>query len=77
MDPGTGEYVSGNVWLAARRIGSRSAREDVRAQFRTPPSAKRFVFAGNASVGLATAFPREIITGSQGGTTLTTVEDPL
>ncbi len=40
------------------------------------PSAKRVVFAGNASVGLATGFPREvIITDAQGNLTTQTVED--
>jgi outer membrane protein insertion porin family len=79
VDPGAGEYVSGNVQLAARRIGSEVglAKTFVRAQlFRTVPYAKRFVLAGNASLGLATGFPREVVTtDALGNVTTQTVED--
>jgi len=79
VDPGAGEYVSGNIQVAARRIGSEVglAKTFMRAQlFRTVPSTKRFVLAGNASVGLATGFPREVrIVDTLGQVTTQIVED--
>jgi outer membrane protein insertion porin family len=79
VDPGSGTYVSGNIQLAARRIGSEVgfAKTFLRAQvFRVIPGASRIVFAGNASVGLATGFPREVvIIDPLRGVTTQTVED--
>jgi outer membrane protein insertion porin family len=62
VDPGAGEYLSGNIQVAGRQIGSEVgfAKTFLRAQlFRTIPQSKRLVFAGNASLGLATGFLRE------------------
>jgi outer membrane protein insertion porin family len=79
VDPGHGEYLSANVQLAGRRIGSEVgfAKTYMRAQlFRTVPGGKRFVLAGNATLGLATGFPRDVLTtGAQGQVTSETVED--
>lgn len=79
VDPGAGEYVSANVQLAGRRIGSEVglAKTFLRTQlFRTVPSASRLVFAGNATLGLATGFPREVFTTDvRGNVTTQTVED--
>lgn len=79
VDPGRGEYLSGNIQLVGRRIGSEVgfAKSFTRAQlFRTIATARRVVFAGNASVGLAGGFPREVITvDALGLGTTQTVED--
>ncbi|MEP7307216.1 MAG: POTRA domain-containing protein [Acidobacteriota bacterium] len=79
VDPGSGTYVSGNIQLAARRIGSEVgfAKTFLRAQvFHIVPGASRVVFAGNASVGLATGFAREVVVvDSQGNATSQTFED--
>jgi outer membrane protein insertion porin family len=79
VDPGSGELLSGNIQVAGRRIGSEVgfAKTLLRSQvFKTLPTARRLVFAGNASVGLATAFPREVaFVDTQGNVTLQTVED--
>ena len=70
VDPRGGEYMSGNVQLALRAIGSEVgfAKTFLRAQmFRIVPRSARLVFAGNASLGLATAFTREVVlTDSEG-----------
>lgn len=79
VDPGTGEYVSSNVQLAGRRIGSEVgfAKTFARAQlFRTLPGARRIVVAGNASFGVAGGFSREVVTtGADGVSRTVTVED--
>jgi outer membrane protein assembly complex protein YaeT len=79
VDPGVGSYVSANVQLAGRRIGSEVglAKTFARIQlFKTVPSVRRLVLAGNASLGLATGFPREVVTtDAQGVTTAQTIED--
>ena len=66
VDPGSGGYASANGQLAARRLGSEVgfAKSFFRAQmFHTLPHTNRIVFAGNASLGLATGFPQEISDG--------------
>ncbi len=79
VDPGGGEYFSANVQLAARRMGSEVgfAKTFLRAQlFRTLPERRRLVVAGNASLGMASAFPREVVTTDPAGVETTqTIED--
>src|SRR5207237_16777 len=79
VDPGAGEYFSANVQLAGRQIGSEVgfAKTFLRAQlFRIVPQRRRLVFAGNASLGMSTAFPRDVVTTDlQGVTTTQTIED--
>jgi outer membrane protein insertion porin family len=79
VDPGAGDYVSANVQLAARSIGSEVglAKTYMRAQlFRTMPGGKRIVLAGNATLGLAAGFPRAVLaTDAQGHVTTQTIED--
>ena len=79
VDPGSGEYLSANIQLAGRSIGSEVglAKTYLRAQlFRTVPGGKRFVLAGNATLGLAAGFPREVMTtDAQGHVTTATIED--
>jgi outer membrane protein insertion porin family len=79
VDPGAGEYLSANVQLAGRRIGSEVgfAKTYMRAQlFRTVPGGKRLVLAGNATIGLAAGFPRDVLTpAAPGQVTTETVED--
>jgi outer membrane protein insertion porin family len=80
VDPGTGEYLSGNLQVAARRIGSEVglAKTFMRAQlFRTLPTARRLVVAGNAAIGLATGFPREVTTTDAQGNVITQVVEDL
>ncbi len=74
-DPGAGGYLSANGQLAARSIGSEVgfAKTFFTAQaFRTLPHTRHIVFAGNARVGLATAFPRPAV-GIDGTPTLVEV----
>jgi outer membrane protein insertion porin family len=79
VDPGAGEYLSANLQLAARRIGSEVglAKTYVRGQlFHTVPGGKRLVLAGNATLGLATGFPRDVLTtDAQGHVTTQAIED--
>jgi outer membrane protein insertion porin family len=79
VDPGAGEYLSANIQLAGRRIGSEVglAKTYLRAQlFRTLPGGKRFVLAGNATLGMAAGFPRDVLTtDAQGHVTTATIED--
>jgi len=79
VDPGAGEYYSANLQLAARRIGSEVgfSKTFFRAQmFRTIPQRTRLVFAGNASLGMASAFPRDVLTTDAFGNAVTeTIED--
>ena len=65
--PSRGEYASANGQLAARAIGSEVGfvKSFFTAQtFRVVPGTNRVVFAGNARLGLATGFPRELSTAS-------------
>lgn len=79
VDPGAGGYLSANLQLAGRRIGSEVgfAKTFLRAQlFRTIPHEKRLVFAGNASLGVATGFARDVVqTDGTGVVTTRTVAD--
>jgi outer membrane translocation and assembly module TamA len=63
LDPARGHYMSANAQLAARRIGSEVglAKTFLTVQmFRTVPGVSRIVFAGNARLGMAAGFPREV-----------------
>ena len=79
VDPGAGEYLSANLQLAGRRIGSEVglAKTFLRGQlFRTMPGGSRLVLAGNATLGLATGFPRDVFTtDARGNVTTQTVKD--
>ena len=64
IDPGRGHYLSANMQIAARRIGSEVgfAKTFFTAQlFRTLPHSKRVILAGNARLGMASGFPREVV----------------
>jgi len=64
VDPSRGWYTSATGQLAGRRIGSEIGflKSVYTAQtFRVVPGTSRVVFAGNARVGLATGFPREVL----------------
>jgi len=64
VDPSRGWYTSATGQLAARRLGSEIGfvKSVYTAQtFRIVPGTNRLVFAGNARLGLATGFPREVI----------------
>ena len=64
VDPSRGEYASATGQLAARKIGSEIGfvKSFFTAQaFRVVPGTNRVVFAGNARLGLATGFPRELV----------------
>jgi outer membrane protein insertion porin family len=64
VDPSRGTYASATGQLAARRIGSQIGfiKSFFTAQaFRIVPGTNRVVFAGNARLGLATGFPRELV----------------
>jgi outer membrane protein insertion porin family len=79
VDPGAGGYFSANVQLAGRHIGSEVgfAKTFLRAQlFKTAPQRKRLVLAGNASLGMATGFAREVTrTDANGEVTTALVAD--
>ena len=81
VDPGAGEYFSANGQLAARRIGSEVGyvKSFFTAQtFHTLPHANRIVFAGNARLGLATGFPRNVVqTDAQGKPRLDENRQPI
>jgi outer membrane protein assembly factor BamA len=65
VNPQFGQYLSANAQLAARQIGSEVglAKSYVTAQaFRPLPGAGRVVFAASARAGLATGFPRTVVT---------------
>jgi outer membrane protein assembly factor BamA len=74
LDPSTGEYLSANGQIAARAIGSEIGfvKSSFMAQaFRTVPHTRRVVLAGNARLGLATGFPRDVpVTDAQGNPVL-------
>jgi outer membrane protein assembly complex protein YaeT len=64
VNPRMGRYVSANGQLAGRSIGSEIGfvKSFFTAQmFRTLPHTNRIVFAGNARLGLATGFQREVV----------------
>ena len=63
--PGEGHYLSANGQLAARGIGSQVGfvKGFFTAQaFHTLPHTNRIVLAGNARLGIATGFPRDLVT---------------
>jgi outer membrane protein assembly factor BamA len=63
VDPTTGDYLSAYAQLAARRIGSEVgfAKSFFEGKLvRTLPRSRGVVFVGNARLGLATGFPREV-----------------
>src|SRR5262249_3493944 len=65
VEPRVGEYFSANTQVAGRNIGSEVgfAKTFMRAQlFRTLRRSRAVVFAGNASLGLAAAYAREVTT---------------
>ncbi|MQA28817.1 MAG: BamA/TamA family outer membrane protein [Luteitalea sp.] len=64
LDPSRGRYVSANGQLAARGIGSEVglAKTFLTAQmFEIVPGSARVVFAGNARLGMAVGFRREVL----------------
>ena len=63
VDPSTGTYTSASGQIAARAIGSEIGfgKGVFTGQlFHTLPHTNRIVFAGNARLGLAAGFPREV-----------------
>jgi outer membrane protein insertion porin family len=63
LDPTRGHYTSANGQIAARRIGSEVgfAKSFLTAQmFRIVPGTTRVIFAGNARLGTAVGFRREV-----------------
>jgi len=63
VDPSNGTYASASGQIAARAIGSEIGfgKGVFTGQlFHTIPHTKRIVFAGNARIGLAAGFPREV-----------------
>ncbi len=74
VDPGAGGYLSAIGQLAARRIGSEVglAKSFLTAQaFRALPHTNRIVLAGNARIGIATGFPREVVRTDEEGEIVT------
>jgi outer membrane protein assembly factor BamA len=72
VNPQAGQYYSASGQVAARAIGSEVgfAKSVFTAQtFRVIPASHGVIFAGNARLGLATGFPRDVeITNSAGET---------
>ena len=69
VDATRGEYLSANLQLAAKRIGSTAgfAKSFFTAQaFRPVAHGGGAVFAAQARVGLATGFPRDVVTTING-----------
>jgi outer membrane protein assembly complex protein YaeT len=69
IEPGRGYYTSGNIQLAARAIGSEVGfiKEYTRfSAFHTLPRARNIVLAGNAQLGLATGFTRDVVDPTTG-----------
>jgi len=69
VDATRGEYLSANLQLAARQIGSTAgfAKSFFTAQaFRPVPNGGGAVFAVQGRAGLATAFPRDVVTTVDG-----------
>ena len=81
VDPGAGEYFSANGQLAARRIGSEVGfmKSFFTVQtFHVLPHTNRIVFAGNARLGIATGFPRDVAqTDAQGQPKLDEHQQPI
>ena len=80
VDPRTGVYLSANGQLAARSIASEVgfAKSFFAAQvFRLVPHARRLVFAGSARLGLATGFPRTVVSQDDQGRPVVNVVDNL
>jgi len=78
--PGTGHYLSANGQLAARGIGSQVGfvKGFFTAQaFRTLPHTNRIVLAGNARLGIATGFPRDLVTTDANGQVVVSEERDL
>jgi outer membrane protein insertion porin family len=77
--PSVGGYLSANGQVAARAIGSEVGfvKSFFTAQlFRTLPHTNRIVFAGDARLGLATGFPRDLVTtGADGQIVIDEVRD--
>ena len=64
VDPGAGQYFAANGQFAARAIGSEVGfvKSFFTAQmFRTLPHTGRIVLAGDARLGLASGFPRDVV----------------
>jgi outer membrane protein insertion porin family len=73
VDSTRGEYVSANVQLAARRIGSEVGfvKSFFTAQlFRPLPLGRGSVFAAQGRVGIATGFSRDVVRTSEEGETI-------
>jgi outer membrane protein insertion porin family len=69
VDATRGEYLSANVQLAAKRIGSTAgfAKSFFTAQmFRPVAHGRGAVFAAQARIGIATGFPRDVVTTVNG-----------
>jgi outer membrane protein insertion porin family len=69
VDATRGGYLSANVQLAAKRIGSTAgfAKSFFTAQaFRPVPHGRGAVFAAQARIGIATGFPRDVVTTVNG-----------
>ena len=78
--PGMGHYLSANGQLAARGIGSQVGfvKGFFTAQaFRTLPHTNRIVLAGNARLGIATGFPRDLVTTDANGQVVVSEERDL
>ncbi len=79
LDPTSGRYLSASTQLAARAIGSEVGFVQTfltGSAFHAVDRGRRVVLAGNARLGLATGFPREVTTtGPEGNVFVTTVDD--
>ena len=79
VDPRTGAYFSASGQLAARTLGSEVgfAKSFFTAQFFRPvSSARRLVIAGDARLGFAAGFPRDVIlVDAAGHSVVGTVKD--
>jgi outer membrane protein insertion porin family len=78
VDATRGRYLSANVQIAARGIGSEVgfAKSFLTAQtFRPLPHGNGSVFAAQARLGIATGFPRDVAQIVDGQTVLTRVRD--
>jgi outer membrane protein insertion porin family len=68
LDPSSGQYMSANTQVAARKIGSEVGlvKTFFTAQtFRIVPGTARVVFAGSARLGLAVGFIRQVVLTDQ------------
>jgi outer membrane protein assembly complex protein YaeT len=76
VNPQEGQYLSASGQLAARSIGSEVgfAKSVLTAQtFHVIPQTHGVIFAGNARLGLAVGFPRDVTQTFSNGETVTTV----